>query len=1145
MAMVSENKCRECGAVIPSGSPDGLCGKCLLSLGLEAAQGVLEATALDADAEAQAQADRLAGDSIEPSLPAPGPVKTVVVNPSPAEEPGDKIGRYKLLEKIGEGGFGAVYLAEQKEPVKRRVALKIIKLGMDTRQVVARFEAERQAVALMDHANIAKIFDAGATASGRPYFVMELVRGPPITQYCDANHLPPAKRLGLFIQVCRAIQHAHQKGLIHRDIKPSNILVTLHDGVPVPKVIDFGIAKATQADLTDKTVYTQFQQFIGTPAYMSPEQAEMSGLDIDTRSDIYSLGVLLYELLVGATPFNPRDLLAAGLDEMRRTIRETEPIRPSTRLRSLAGEELTRTAERRGADAPKLIGLLRGDLDCIVMKCLEKDRTRRYETANGLARDIERHLDNEPVAARPPSAAYRLQKFVRRNRLVFTAATAVGLALVLGVLVSSWQAIRATQAGRKEAAARVRAGEAARVADNEKERAEKEARRAKASELTARQNLYASDMLLAQRAREEGNLGLTLDLLNRHRPASGETDLRGWEWRYFWSVCQSDEVATFATNSAAIGQLVLSPDGSLLSTAEWGPARTAVKIWSFPSGRLFATPETDDAAGSVAFSPNGKLLAFGTRSHGLKVWDIETHQEKTSFPGRYGQYRGSVLLFSPDGTTLAAASGDEILLWNIEEKTLSMTLKGHWAGVTSLVFSPDCKTLISGSLDNSIRLWSLESRQEMASLNHTSSVASLALSADGKTLASGAVDKTIRIWDLETRLQLAMLTNHTRGVVCLALSPDQKTLASGSWDFLIKLWDTARWQEISTLRGSLDELYAIAFSPGGKTLVSGAKNGVIKTWNPVPQVRPPDVLERPRDGSAWQLDDGTLFCAHTNKAISCWDPSTLRQTAQYDAPEGSITNSVFRRATPGGKMVWATKQSEVVVWDMVARRQLGRLPWVPAEQKSVTVSPNEKLLVAVAAGKCLTVWDLEKLQEIATLPKSANLPWVMAFAGDLHLIAAGNGNGTVEVWDLSRKERAADWQAHQEPVTGVAFMPDGKRLVTVSHDAAAKLWDIETRRELRSLSRAFNAFESVAISPDGRRITAGTADGLIKMWVSSTGQEIAALRAGRGFVLDLQFLGPDGNTLVSLTGDGKVRLWRAPSWAEIAAAQKTTEGETR
>jgi eukaryotic-like serine/threonine-protein kinase len=366
---------------------------------------------------------------------------------------GSRIGRYKLLERVGEGGCGVVYVAEQTEPVRRRVALKVIKLGMDTKSVVARFEAERQALAMMDHPNIAKVLDAGTTEAGRPYFVMELVRGVRITEYCDQNNVATMDRLDLFVKVCHAIQHAHQKGIIHRDIKPSNILVTLHDSVPVPKVIDFGIAKATEGRLTDATVYTQLHQFIGTPAYMSPEQAEMSGLDIDTRSDIYSLGVLLYELLTGAPPFDPNELMKQGLDEMRRTLREKEPARPSTRLGTLQANDLTATAKRRSVEVSKLLTQIKGDLDWIVMKCLEKDRTRRYETANALAADLNRHLSNEPVLARPPSSAYRLQKAWRRNKLPYSAAIAVGIALIAGAIVSYLQANRARNA---EALANIR-----------------------------------------------------------------------------------------------------------------------------------------------------------------------------------------------------------------------------------------------------------------------------------------------------------------------------------------------------------------------------------------------------------------------------------------------------------------------------------------------------------------------------------------------------------------------------------------------------------------------------------------------------------------------------------------------------------------
>ena len=350
------------------------------------------------------------------------------------EKPGDVIGPYKLLQEIGEGGCGVVFMAEQEAPVRRRVAVKVVKPGMDSKNVIARFEAERQALALMDHPNIAHVFDAGATASGRPYFVMELIRGIKITDYCDENLLTTIQRLELFTEVCNAVQHAHQKGIIHRDIKPSNILVTTSgEGKPLPKVIDFGIAKATTGQrLTDNTVFTAFEMLIGTPAYMSPEQASLTSVDVDTRSDIYSLGVLLYELLTGTTPFDTRELLKAGLDEVRREIREREPIRPSTRLSTMMAPDLTIVSQHHRAEPPKLIREVRGDLDWIVMKALEKEPARRYATANGFAVDVQRFLGGEVVMARPPSSLYKFRKLFLRNKLLMSG---LGIFFVLLVVL--------------------------------------------------------------------------------------------------------------------------------------------------------------------------------------------------------------------------------------------------------------------------------------------------------------------------------------------------------------------------------------------------------------------------------------------------------------------------------------------------------------------------------------------------------------------------------------------------------------------------------------------------------------------------------------------------------------------------------------
>ncbi len=671
---------------------------------------------------------------------------------SVGEDIGGVIGRYKLLEKIGEGGMGVVYMAQQEEPVRRRVALKIIKLGMDTKQVVARFEAERQALALMDHPNIAKVLDGGATDTGRPYFVMELVRGVPITEFCDRNRFPARERIKLFITVCQAIQSAHQKGIIHRDLKPGNILVTLDAGVPMPMVIDFGVAKATQQKLTEKTVFTNYATMIGTPAYMSPEQAEMSRLDVDTRSDIYGLGVLLYELLTGTTPFPEQRLRSASYQEMQRIILEEEPERPSTRLSTLQGEQRSLVARNRGASELALGRVFADDLDWIVMKCLEKDRARRYETANGLAADLKRHLSNEPVVARPPSTAYRLQKAWRRNKVTFTAGAVVAGALVVGIGVSSWQAIEASKARNAEQEQRL----AAQTERDRARAAQKEAERAKEAEtstlLKAEQQLYAARMNVAQVAWDQNNIGQLRQLLKDTQDSPN----RSFEW-YYWQRQTHLAVKTLRGHLHSVNSVIFSPDGQRVATGSWD--QTA-KVWDVASGKALLTLNGHKGGiASMAFSPDGQRIVSGSADQTAKVWD--------------------------------AANGTNLL-----------TLKEHSGLVASVAFSPDGQRIVTGSWDRTAKVWEAASGRPLLTLaGHTNEVSAVAFSPDGQRIVTGSFDHTAKVWAAASGRELLTLRGHRAEITSVAFSPDGQRIVTGSLDNKAEVWDVASGHELLPLNG--------------------------------------------------------------------------------------------------------------------------------------------------------------------------------------------------------------------------------------------------------------------------------------------------------------------------------------------------------
>jgi len=1025
------------------------------------------------------------------------------------EKPGDCIGRYKLLQQIGEGGCGVVYMAEQEEPVRRRVALKVIKLGMDTKQVIARFEAERQALALMDHPNIAKVLDAAATETGRPYFVMELVRGIKITDYCDQNNLSTRVRLDLFIQVCHAIQHAHQKGIIHRDIKPSNILVSLQDGVPVPVVINFGIAKATEQRLTDKTLFTAFEQFIGTPAYMSPEQAELSRLDIDTRSDIYALGVLLYELLTGKTPFDAKTLVAAGLEEMRRIIREEEPVRPSTRITQ---ERLASSAIARNKSTirnPQ--SAIDPDLDWIVMKCLEKDRTRRYETANGLAQDIERHLNHEPVAARPPSTAYRIQKSVRRNRVMVTAGMAVAAALVLGVVVSTWLAVRASR-----------------------QRA-----RAEANELLARQHAYAADMNLAFRSFDENNLGGALDLLEQHGPKPSQSDLRGWEWRYLWEQCQSDGLFVLGEHSDGVTTVCFVPDGKTLASGSYD--RT-VRIWDLETRQPRATLPHNGALWGLAFSPDGKWLAtwISPKDDPVRIWDTRSWNLATTWTEL--KFVGS-LAFSPDGKMLATAGENGGTLWEISTHRQAATFPAMCGTINTggqgVAFSPTGHLLayLRRQGDQpAIGLYDIRAGKELGAMTGPE-FTMLAFSPDDRFIASGGWDRTVRLWDVAAREQIRILSNHTARVSSVAFSPDGSTLATAGADQRIRLWNTVNWQEAAVLKGHRSEIFTLAYSPDGKRLASGDRAGTIRLWSAIPPAGELAVVRRSWDflqlylGPVGPAGPEEYALLYEDGRLVFWSTLGLRE---YGAVPGLFapSNTVGETISASGRLVAQGLSDHTVrVWDTISREEEVRLGPFPETVYPLRFSRNGEYLITMGES-LLHVWRFATAQPVACWTNDLGpLSSPALFSPDARYMCTGHEDGRASLWALDGSGRRTLLEGHRAGIAAIDISTAAGLVATTSDDATVRLWDLKTGKP-RVMLRG-QLLHSVVFSPDGSRMAAGTGEGQIDIWDTTLFRKLATLRGTYGSVLGLAF-SPDGNTLSSFTvspgwKEYEVRLWRGAS----------------
>jgi len=1021
-------------------------------------------------------------------------IQTKTLKPKKSKVNLKSIDNYKILEVIGKGGMGTVYLAQQEKPIRRKVALKVIKPGMDSKEIVARFESEQQALALMNHPSIAQVYDSGTTEQGYPYFVMEYVPGVPITEYCDKNKMTTDKRLKLFEKVCDALQHAHFKGIVHRDIKPSNVLVTFQDDKHIPKIIDFGIAKAlTGQGLTEKTLHTVHGVAMGTPVYMSPEQAELTGYDIDTRTDVYSLGVLLYELLVGVTPFEEKELEKAGLMEILRIIREEEPPRPSTRFSSL-GDTSTDVAKKRNTNELGIAKQLAGDLDWIVMKSIEKDRTRRYSSTAELASDIKRYLNQEPIIARPPSVAYKISKYMRRYK---AASFAIISIILLVIIFSLWNMIE-----------RHKAVKSSKAANNNFAIALKEK-----AKVHAEQNqwqlvkLYAVNSLLYQlKAKKYLSMGdITLPV-----------EYQDWNIKYSFS-------------KASIGSLVLSPDQKQLATVgkieDPNNPADQVKIWEISSSKLISTLKGHiGQVVTMDFSPDGRFLATGGRDKTVKIWEVFSGKVITTLKGHIGHV--SVLDFSPDGKLLASGSSDRtVKIWELSSGKVISTLMGNIGHVSDLDFSPDGKLLATEGGDRTVKIWELSSDKLISTLKGYIG----GFSPDGKLLATGGRDETVKIWELSSGKLISTLMGNIGG-----FSPDGKLLATRSADKVIKVWDVSSWKEFVILRGHRDYIYSVCFSPDGKLLASGSRDRTIKIWelSSGKEIATLIGYEWPMNPMNFSADGRCLF-SESREKMEIWEVSSSNKIITYKTDLISLSEMKFfpdRRILAVGRGTDKTWK----VWESSSGKEIISLSRHDYFIRSVNLSPDGKYLAtqgtpyadSLYRDSSVKIWELSSGKEIITFKG-----YLYRFSPDGKLLAIGGRDKTVKVWELSSGKVIST-------LTGYigGFSPDGKLLAIGGRDKTVKVWELSSGKVISTLKGIM--FSSLTdsydvFSPDGKFLITGGGEKTIKVWDVSTWKETATLKGHKDVILWVNF-SPDGRHLASGDFDGTIKIWEISSSKAVA-----------